>query len=84
MSPLLGRLARSARRDLRLGAHEALVLLELLVTIPEEAGRLVFEGALDLEAPTSFARACWPAASIPCGRAARAPPRRVEAPPPRC
>jgi AcrR family transcriptional regulator len=46
---LLGRLARSARRDLRLSAHEALVLLELLVAIPEEAGRLVFEKALDLE-----------------------------------
>jgi AcrR family transcriptional regulator len=46
---LLGRLARSARRDLRLGAHEALVLVELLVAIPEEAGRLVFEGSLDLE-----------------------------------
>jgi len=46
---VLGRLARAARRDLRLGAHEALVLLELLVAIPEEAGRLVFEGSLDLE-----------------------------------
>jgi AcrR family transcriptional regulator len=46
---LLARLARAARRDLKLGAHEALVLLELLVTIPEEAGRLTFEGALDLE-----------------------------------
>jgi AcrR family transcriptional regulator len=46
---VLGRLARAARRDLRLNAHEALVLLELLVAIPEEAGRLVFEGALDLE-----------------------------------
>jgi AcrR family transcriptional regulator len=47
---LLGRLARAARRDLRLGAHESLVLIELLVTIPEEAGRLVFEGTLDLDA----------------------------------
>jgi AcrR family transcriptional regulator len=46
---VLARLARAARRDLRLGAHEALVLLELLVAIPEEAGRLVFEGSLDLE-----------------------------------
>jgi AcrR family transcriptional regulator len=46
---VLSRLARAARRDLRLGAHDALVLLELLVAIPEEAGRLVFEGALDLE-----------------------------------
>lgn len=44
----ISRLARSARRDLRLSAHEALVLIELLVAIPEEAGRLVFEGALDL------------------------------------
>jgi AcrR family transcriptional regulator len=44
----IARLARSARRDLRLSAHEALVLIELLVAIPEEAGRLVFEGALDL------------------------------------
>lgn len=44
----IARLARAARRDLRLSAHEALVLIELLVAIPEEAGRLVFEGALDL------------------------------------
>jgi AcrR family transcriptional regulator len=42
------KLARAARRDLRLSPHEALVLAELLVTIPEETGRLVFEGALDL------------------------------------
>lgn len=45
---VLRALARTARRDLRLPAHEALVLVELLVTIPEEAGRLVFEGAIDL------------------------------------
>nr|WP_295106492.1 hypothetical protein [uncultured Caulobacter sp.] len=44
----IARLARAARRDLRLSAHEALVLIELLVAIPEEAGRLVFEGALEL------------------------------------
>ena len=47
---LLGRLARAARAELQLSAHEALVLLELLVTIPEEAGRLSFEGELDLVA----------------------------------
>jgi hypothetical protein len=77
MSTLLGRLARAARRDLRLGAHEALVLIELLVAIPEEAGRLVFEERSTSKAPTSFARDCWPAASTPCGRADRAkPPRR--------
>jgi AcrR family transcriptional regulator len=46
---VLGRLARSARLDLLLVAHESLVLLELLVAIPEEAGRLAFEGSLDLE-----------------------------------
>jgi AcrR family transcriptional regulator len=46
---VLGQLARAARRDLRLDAHEALVLLELLVAIPEEAGRLTFEGVLDLD-----------------------------------
>jgi AcrR family transcriptional regulator len=45
---MLRKLARAARRDLRLSPHEALVLAELLVTIPEETGRLVFEGALDL------------------------------------
>ena len=44
----IARLARAARRDLRLSAHEALVLIELLVAIPEEAGRLVFERTLDL------------------------------------
>lgn len=46
---LMARLARAARSDLRLGAHEALVLVELLLAIPEEAGRLVFEGRLGID-----------------------------------
>lgn len=38
------RLARLARRELRLGAKEAVAALSLMTTIPEEAGRLVHAG----------------------------------------
>lgn len=40
------RLARAARKSLRLPAKEAVAALSLLTTIPEEAGRLTFAGDL--------------------------------------
>jgi AcrR family transcriptional regulator len=46
---VLERLARAARRELRFTPHEAVVFLELVSALPEEAGRLVFEGELALE-----------------------------------
>lgn len=46
---VLARLARLARSELRLTPHEAVVFLELIAAIPEEAGRLVFKGELSLE-----------------------------------
>jgi AcrR family transcriptional regulator len=43
------RLANQARRELRMPAHEALALIQLLVVIPEEAGKLVISGSLTLD-----------------------------------
>lgn len=43
------RLARLARRELKLSAREAVAALNLVVTIPEETGRLVWQGDLDPE-----------------------------------
>lgn len=43
------RLARAARRDLRLSAKEAVAALSLMTTIPEEAGRMAKAGDLSLE-----------------------------------
>jgi len=43
------RLARAARRSLRLSAKEAVAALSLMTTIPEEAGRLTFAGDLTPE-----------------------------------
>lgn len=45
---ILARLAGGARRELRLTPHEAVVFIELMSAIPEEAGRLVFTGELTL------------------------------------
>ncbi|MDP2212931.1 TetR/AcrR family transcriptional regulator [Phenylobacterium sp.] len=42
------RLARAARRGLRLSPKEAVAALSLMTTIPEEAGRLVHAGDLSL------------------------------------
>lgn len=46
---ILGGLARAARRELQFTPHEAVVFLELISALPEEAGRLAFAGELDLE-----------------------------------
>ncbi|MDP1619281.1 TetR/AcrR family transcriptional regulator [Phenylobacterium sp.] len=43
------RLARTARKSLRLSPKEAVAALSLMTTIPEEAGRLVHAGDLSLE-----------------------------------
>lgn len=43
------RLARTARRALRLSAQEAVAALSLMTAIPEEAGRMVRAGDLSLE-----------------------------------
>ena len=43
------RLARLARRSLLLAAKENIAAINLVITIPEEAGRLVHSGALSLE-----------------------------------
>jgi len=43
------RLARNARRSLRLSPKEAVAALSLMTTIPEEAGRLAHAGDLSLE-----------------------------------
>jgi AcrR family transcriptional regulator len=40
------RLARGARRKLRLGAKETIAALSILTTLPEEAGRLVHAGEM--------------------------------------
>jgi len=42
-------LAGSARRDLRLSTEEAIVLVELVIAIPEELGRLTHSGDLMIE-----------------------------------
>lgn len=44
-----GRLARLARKELGLPAREALAAFNLVLTIPEEAGRLVWQGDLGFE-----------------------------------
>lgn len=46
---LYRRLATAAARELRMNAHEALVLVQLLLVIPADAGRLVYEGELSLD-----------------------------------
>jgi AcrR family transcriptional regulator len=43
------RLARAAAIELRMGATEALTLVQLLAVIPGDAGRLVVEGAVTLD-----------------------------------
>jgi AcrR family transcriptional regulator len=50
------RLARLARRELRLPAREAVAALNLVITIPEEMGRLAWEGDLDRERGWALAR----------------------------
>ncbi|QNA86327.1 TetR family transcriptional regulator [Sphingomonas sp. So64.6b] len=42
-------LARAIAAELRMGAKEALTLVQLLAVIPGDAGRLVVEGALTLD-----------------------------------
>lgn len=48
-SRIVRRLAGLARRSLRLQAKENVALLNLLITIPEEAGRLAYEGQLTFD-----------------------------------
>jgi len=43
---IVRRLARLARRDMRLPAKEAVAAITMATTIPEEAGRLVYAGEL--------------------------------------
>ncbi|HYD44761.1 MAG TPA: TetR/AcrR family transcriptional regulator [Phenylobacterium sp.] len=43
------RLAGLARRQLQLSAKDAVAAYNLIMTIPEESGRLVWEGDLDIE-----------------------------------
>jgi AcrR family transcriptional regulator len=47
---IAGRLIRLGRRELGLPAREAVGAFNLMVTIPEEAGRLVWQGDLSFEA----------------------------------
>jgi AcrR family transcriptional regulator len=46
---LLLPLMRRLKRDLRLSSREATVIVQLLITVPEEAGRKVFQGDVDPE-----------------------------------
>jgi AcrR family transcriptional regulator len=46
---VFGGLARSGRKNLRLNAKEAMTAANLILTIPEEAGRLVFDGEMKRE-----------------------------------
>jgi len=46
---ILSRLARKARLDFKLSKAEILAAIEMMIAIPEEAGRLVFTKELDLE-----------------------------------
>ncbi len=46
---LLLPLTRRLKHDLRLSSREATVIVQLLVTVPEEAGRKVFQGEVDPE-----------------------------------
>lgn len=48
LQKVLADLARSARGELQFTPHEAVVFLELVSALPEEAGRLVFAGELDV------------------------------------
>lgn len=43
------RLARTARRELRLDVVDTIAAIQMILTIPEEAGRLAFEGELQLD-----------------------------------
>ncbi|MBS0408607.1 MAG: TetR/AcrR family transcriptional regulator [Proteobacteria bacterium] len=45
---IVGRLARLARRELKLPAKETIAAINMAITIPEEAGRLVYAGELPL------------------------------------
>lgn len=46
---IFGALARSGRQKLRLSAREAVAAANLILTIPEEAGRLAFDGEMKRE-----------------------------------
>jgi AcrR family transcriptional regulator len=46
---VFGTLARSGRNNLRLNAKEAIAAANLILTIPEEAGRLAFDNELKRE-----------------------------------
>ena len=46
---VFGALARLGRRKLRLNAREAVAAASLILTIPEEAGRLAFDGEMKRE-----------------------------------
>ena len=48
-SVMLLPLARRLKRELELSSREAMVIVQLLLTIPEEAGRKVFHGDVDAE-----------------------------------
>jgi len=50
------RIARLARRDLQLSAKENIAAVNLIITIPEEAGRLVHGKELSLERGRSLCR----------------------------
>jgi AcrR family transcriptional regulator len=45
----IGALARLARRELKLPARETIGAVNMVIAIPEEAGRLAFQGDLTLE-----------------------------------
>lgn len=53
---IMRRLARLARRELGLPAREAVAALNLALTIPEEAGRLVWRGDLAMAAGEELCR----------------------------
>jgi AcrR family transcriptional regulator len=46
---LVLRLARASRRELRLSAKENIAAINLVITIPEEAGRLAYRGDIERE-----------------------------------
>jgi AcrR family transcriptional regulator len=46
---IAARLARKARRELTLSAKDSIAALNLILAVPEETGRLVWQGALVLE-----------------------------------
>ena len=53
VSVVFRRLAATARRDLLLPPHEAMALVEILTAIPEELGRMVRGGELELQSAES-------------------------------